>query len=745
METKQHPDQNPEDMNLQKPEENTESVVQTETNPKRKSKTSEPEGETKPKRTTRKKAKEPAEHEPEVIADSPAEPESNADKDEIIVNVIPVADEDHGEVSDEPEPKPENESAGNIPVAETSVEEPVKSGEIAETDPVQTPDIPAEIIFREADTEGAPDESEEDEDAEEEPEGEGDILALNRQELVELLEETVKDTDINKIRKKVALIKVAFLKLNKEEQHKKYEEVVAAGHDKSEAISDGKDEVEIRYDQAFSIYKDNRQVYLEEQEKQKTINLEAKKIILEELKALIESEESLKKTYDEFKSLQEKWKDIGMVPKNTVNDLWQSYHYLVEKFFDKVKINKELRDLDLRKNLELKIEICEQTEGLLLETSILKSFKQLQKYHQQWKEIGPVPQDKKDEIWERFKNATDKINQRRREHYEKLEDAYKNNLMAKTALCEKAEEILQIENKSIKDWQRTTEQITELLKVWKTIGPAPRKQNDAIWDRFKTLLDTYFAGKKEFFQKIKEEQLNNYNLKLNLCTQAEAIKTSTDWRRTSQELIRLQNEWKAIGPVPRKLSDKIWKRFRAACDEFFNAKSQFFSNIGKTETDNLKLKEDLIKKVEEFDYSEDKNANLETLKGFQREWTEIGHVPIKEKERLQNEFRTSINKQLDKLKISKAEISNINYINRIEGLRDKPDSDRIMSNEKAALVNKKKKIEEEIKLWENNIGFLAASKKAALLKEEFQKKIDNGKQEVEALNQRIKMLEKEMN
>ena len=316
--------------------------------------------------------------------------------------------------------------------------------------------------------------------------------------------------------------------------------------------------------------------------------------------------------------------------------------------------------------------------------------------------------------------------------------------MAKTALCEKAEEILQLENNSIKDWQQTTDQITELLKVWKTIGPAPRKQNDEIWDRFKTSLDTFFSGKKDFFQKIKEEQLNNYNLKLNLCNQAEAIKSSTDWKRTSQELIKLQNEWRGIGPVPRKLSDKIWKRFRAACDEFFNAKSSFYSSIGKTESDNLKLKEDLIKKVEEFAYSEDKNANLETLKSFQREWTEIGHVPLKEKDRLQNEFRTVINKQLDKLKISKTEIQNINYKNRLEGLKDNPNSDRIMSNERIMLINKRKKIEEEIKLWENNIGFLAASKKASLLKEEFEKKIENGKQEVGVLNQKIKMLEKEM-
>jgi hypothetical protein len=745
METIHHFDQNPDSENIQKPEENSEPVVQTEIKSGRRKKEPVTEQGSKPKRATKKtaaKAKEivdepkdqisgEASEDLKVHTEMPTESNSASNK-ELMADKAEVTELQDSSINDLSEVAEPNSTEGESPL-DVPVED-VRSISSATISEISLPDV---MIGE------AGEESEEEDESEEVPEAENDILNLSRAELVELLEETVKETDINKIRKKVAIIKVAYLKINKEEQQKRYEEAVKAGHEKAEPIS-AADELEIRFNEAFSIYRDNRQVFLEEQEKLKVKNLEVKKIILEELKALIESDESLKKTYDEFKALQEKWKEAGMVPKNMVNDLWQSYHFLVEKFFDKVKINKELRDLDLRKNLELKIEICEQTEGLLLETSILKSFRQLQKYHQQWKEIGPVPQDKKDDIWERFKNATDKINQRRREHYEKLEDTYRNNLLAKTLLCEKAEEILQVENKSIKDWQQTTEQITELLKVWKTIGPAPRKQNDEIWERFKTSLDTYFIGKKEFFQKIKEEQLNNYNLKLNLCTQAEAVKTSTDWKRTSQELIRLQNEWKAIGPVPRKFSDKIWKRFRSACDEFFNAKSQFYSNIGKTESENLRLKEELIKKVEEFAYSENKNANLEILKGFQREWTEIGHVPIKEKERIQNDFRTSINKQLDMLKISKSEIQNLNYRNRIQGLKDKPDSERIMSNEKAAFISKRKKIEEEIKLWENNIGFLAASKKASLLKEEFQKKIDSAKQEVEALNQKIKMIEKEL-
>ncbi len=707
-------DQNPADVTNQNQEENTGITNQEEI--KEEQSPVENQEESSKKRKSRTKAKPSEEKQPEKVKESRKRKK------------VEPSDES---VSESTPPEP----------LEPVVENLTSQEEIPE---IFTP--PSLAIADALNSLGEPDVLEDENELEEEEsetDGNAGIIHLNRQELVELLEDAVKQDDINAIRKKIALIKVTFLKLNKEEQHKKYEEYLASGQEKADFEST-EDELEKRFNEAFTVYRDKRQVYLENQEELKHKNFEAKKIILEELKVLIDSEESLKKTYDEFKLLQDKWKEIGMVPKNEVNNLWQSYHFLVEKFFDKVKINKELRDLDLRKNLESKIELCEKTEELLLESSILKSFKQLQKYHQLWKETGPVPQDKKDEIWERFKNATDKINQRRREHYEKLQEVHESNLSAKNALSEKAEEILHIENNSIKDWQHSTEQITELLKVWKTIGPAPRKQNDEIWERFKSTLNAFFNGKKEYFQKIKDEQMHNYNLKLDLCVQAEALKTSNDWRKTTQELIRLQNDWRNIGPVPRKLSDKIWKRFRGACDEFFSSKSEYFTNIGKNENDNKQLKEDLIKKVEAFEFGEDKTANLEILKGFQREWTVIGHVPIKDKERIQNEFRTVINKQLDKLKISKTEIQNINYRSRIEGMKETENPERLMSGERSQLMIRKKKIEEEIKLWENNIGFFSNSKKSSQLKEEFERKIESAKEEVTALNDKIKLLDKEM-
>ena len=431
-----------------------------------------------------------------------------------------------------------------------------------------------------------------------------------------------------------------------------------------------------------------------------------------------------------------------MVPKNEVNNLWQNYHFLVEMFFDKVKINKELKDLDLKKNLEHKIVLCEKAEELLLESSILKSFKELQRLHEQWKEIGPAPDDKRDEIWDRFKSATEKINVRRRDHYKKLQDEQESNLIAKTALCEKAESMLTDEVDSIREWQNLTKQFDDLFKVWKSVGPAPKKQNDQIWERFKTSLDSFFSDKKEYFGKLKDQQVNNYNLKLDLCVQAEALKDSAEWRDATRDLINFQKQWREIGPVPRKHSDKIWKRFRSACDEFFNRKAEHFANIRGEESGNLKKKEDLIKQVEEYDFAGSKGDNLAVLKDFQRQWTDIGFVPFKEKDRLQTAFRDVINKQLDKLNISNVEMSMSSYKSRFEIIKDSPDGDRQVYRERTFIQNKVSKMQEDILLWENNLGFLAASKKASLLKAEFEKKIETAKKEVAVLQSKIKFLNK---
>lgn len=559
--------------------------------------------------------------------------------------------------------------------------------------------------------------------------------AYTREKLVEVLEETVTEENVIKIKTRISLIKVAFLKLSKDFRQQKLEEYLKGGGVRENYVPEP-DPVMEKFNAVFEIYKKNKARFNEQQEVVKLRNLDAKKEILEELKELINSDETLKKTYDRFKELQTKWKEIGLVPATEINNLWQNYHFLVEKFFDKVKISKELRDLDLKKNLEKKMELCEKAEELLIEPSVIRSFQQLQKYHEEWKEIGPVPQDKRDEIWERFKTATDKINERRRDHYNVLAKDQESNLLAKTALCDKAEQVVSMEADSLKDWQDRTREINDLFKVWKTLGPAPKKENDEIWERFKSYINSFFSAKKDYFNKLKQEQTNNYNLKLDIVKQAEVLKDSTDWRATTQELINLQKEWKNIGPVPRKHSDKIWKRFRAACDEFFQNKAKHFSTVVESEKENLDKKLALITKIEEWQAGSNKNQNLETLKGFQREFTEIGHVPIKDKNRVHDAFRTAINKHLDELNISSFEMRSSEYRGPRDYDQDASGNGRGRrqsgggGGESGSLSMKATKLREEILLWENNIGFLAHSKNAEILRKEFELKIQKAKEEL---------------
>ena len=571
------------------------------------------------------------------------------------------------------------------------------------------------------------------------PKTEQDYDILSREQLVVLLEKTVKSEDLSSIRTEVAMIKMSFMKKDKEEKEAHTGKTPDEEGEKEDATA-APDSLRERFNTAFAIYKEKKNRYNEELEQQKHENLALKLQILDDLKHLIESEEELKKTYDAFKIMQERWKEIGMVPKTEINNLWQNYNFLVEKFFDKVKINKELKDLDLRKNLEAKIELCEKTEELLLESSITKSFRMLQKYHEMWREIGPAPEDKKDEIWERFRNATEKLNNRKHEYYENLRIDQEKNLETKQVLCEKAEQVAELIINTTKDWQEQTSVLNDMLSAWKTIGNAPKKQNDELWVRFRTAVDNFYNGKKEFFGKLKDEQVNNYNEKLNLCLQAEAIKTSTEWRRSTEELIRLQNEWKKIGPVPKKYSDKIWKRFRAACDEFFTNKSSYYANIDSKEDENLKLKQELIQQIKDYQFGENNNENLQVIKDFQRKWMEIGHVPVKVKNDLHLEFRNAINDKLDKLKISPVEKNTLGFKSKFEAIAQTPGANQVISKEKSFITSKINTMKNDIKLWENNIGFLAHSKKADLLKEEFMKKIDNTKQEILVLEEKLKFL-----
>jgi len=566
-----------------------------------------------------------------------------------------------------------------------------------------------------------------------------DYDQLNKQELVELLEEVVEEKDISKIKSQIAKIKSAFYHQNKDDIESEKQAFIADGGD-AEKFEHVSDPLEQRFNNAFGKYRHNKSKYAEELEKEKQQNLQLKQNVLESLKELISSEETLKKTYDEFKQLQDEWKQIGMVPATELSNLWQNYHFLVEKFFDKVRINNELRDLDLKKNLELKIELCEKAEELLMEKSIIKSFKLLQKYHDEWREIGPAPMDKKEELWDRFKAATDKINQRRKEHYKNVQEDQQKNYETKLELISQVEDVLANQNESIKDWQKNTQKINNLFKLWKSSGRAPRAKNDEVWEKFKGLLDSFFESKRAFFNELKVEQTNNYNLKLDLCINAEALKDSDDWKNTTNELIKLQKEWKNIGPVPRRHSDKIWKRFRSACDHFFNRKSEYFKNIHVVEDENLAKKKEIIKALKAYKVANNKEKDLNAIKEFQRQWLEIGFVPFKVKDTIQDEYREAIDKLISAMDINKIELTKADFENKIEMLKAAPDSDRRLSKEFFNVENKIKKIKEDVALWENNIGFFSNSKQSELLKKEFQVKIDKAKKEITALKAKLKML-----
>jgi hypothetical protein len=424
-----------------------------------------------------------------------------------------------------------------------------------------------------------------------------------------------------------------------------------------------------------------------------------------------------------------------------MKDLWDTYHFHVENFYDYIKINKELRDLDLKKNLEAKIEICEKAEELLVEPSVIKAFNALQKFHEEWRETGPVPTDKKDDIWERFKAATSKINLKHQEYFEKRKLDQKKNLDAKIALCEKAEEISSSVLETHRDWDEKSKELVELQKVWKTIGFAPKRDNNKVYDRFRTACDNFFVNKREYYSKNKDVQQENLQMKIDLCMEAENLKESTDWKKATQQFIDIQKRWKEIGPIPRKSSDAVWKRFRAACDYFFEKKSLHFSDIDGEQAENLKLKEQLTEEVENFKPDSDPAESLRILRDFQRRWTEIGHVPIKSKDSIQHRFRDAINKHFDSLKVDGSSRNVFSFRNKIESMTDNARGLSKVRSEREKYMIKLKQLENDLILLDNNIGFFANSKNAQILIADVNQKIVDTREKIEQLKEKIRIID----
>ncbi len=565
-------------------------------------------------------------------------------------------------------------------------------------------------------------------------------LYLSKEDLYKVLEELIHTKPVNDIRHDVETIKINFYRKYKSDVDYLKRKFIEEGGVPEEFVIPH-DSLEEKIRELLKKYRDLKAEQNRIQDDQKLINLKLKYEIIEEIKELINSEESINKTFHEFRELQNRWREIGVVPQQNLNDLWETYHHHVEKFYDYIKINKELRDLDLKKNLELKIQICEKTESLLLDPNIVNAFTILQKFHEQWREIGPVPKEMRTEIWERFKEATSKINKKHQQYYQDIKESQKRNLESKTLLCEKVEKINTEKTTHHKDWVAKTNEILELQKIWKTIGFAPKKENNKIYARFRTACDVFFENKREFYSQTLEEQRNNLQLKLDLCVQAEALKNSTEWKKTSDEYIKLQKRWKQIGPVPRKQSDAIWKRFRTACDNFFEKKAEFFSKIDNSYDSNLKAKEELIKEISEFQKTENLDLNLTKLKEYQRKWMEIGFVPYNKKQEIQDQYREAINKFYDSLEIDDFRRNILKFKDRLDSILQRPKPEIKLRFERDKYMNKLQQLKNDIAIWENNIGFFGNSKNADSMIKDFEEKIKNAKLMIRTLEEKIILID----
>ena len=567
-----------------------------------------------------------------------------------------------------------------------------------------------------------------------------DYSTYSQLELINAMREVLDNNDNHDIKGEIDTIKSAFYKNLNEDIEKQKKIFIDEGGSEEEFVAE-KDPYEYDIKDLLKKFRNIRIEFNKKLELEKEENQKIKYQIIEDIKGLINNEESINKTFHDFKELQRKWRETGLVPQSKMKNLWNTYHFHVENFYDYIKINQELRDLDLKKNLEIKITLCEDAEELLVEPSIIKAFNSLQKLHEQWREIGPVPRESKDDIWERFKSATSKINKKHQDFFEGRKTEQKKNLEAKTALCEKVEEIIETEITNHREWDEKSRDLVQLQKIWRTVGFAPKQDNNKIYERFRTSCDKFFDAKREFYAKNKELQQNNLQLKIDLCVEAEALKDNTDWKKTTQDFINIQIKWKEVGPVPRKHSDAIWKRFRAACDFFFDKKGEHFSSIDTEQVDNLNLKEQLIEEVTSFKSTGDVNENLKALKAFQRRWTEAGHVPIKKKDEVQFKFREAINKLFDELNLDEEKRNLLKFRSKMSSYSESTRGQNKMWMERDKYVGKLKQLESDLVLLDNNIGFFAKSKNAESLIEDVKKKIEDSRQKIESLKKKIRVID----
>lgn len=542
-------------------------------------------------------------------------------------------------------------------------------------------------------------------------------------------------------RGEVELLKKEFYKLQRAEVENLKKAFVEGGGNEKDFVAP-EDASEDRLKDLLAVYKEKKAAAIAEEEKVKAENYEIKLRLIDELKALTESQGDFGKLYNDFKDIQAKWKEIKLIPQEHANELWKNYQTYCEKFYDIIKINNQFRDYDFKKNLEMKTALCETVEKLAEESDVISAFHQLQKLHQQWREIGPVARELRESLWARFKAASSVVNKRHQEHFDALKSKEQDNLSAKTAICEEMEGIDFEALKTFKDWEEKSKQVIALQEKWRAIGFTPRKFNVQIFERFRKACDVFFGKKNEFFKNFKGEMDKNLELKKALCEKAEALKDSTDWKSTTEKMIALQKEWKTIGTVTRRQSDAVWKRFISACDYFFEQKNKNSSSQKSEEWNNLEAKKALIEKINSIDETLEADEALAELKDLMAEWNTIGHVPFKEKDNIYKSYREAVDKHFDRLKVDQADRKMQTFRSNLSDMTSGEKGNGKLLSEREKLMRIYDRMKNELQTYENNIGFLSVSSKGGGgLVKEMERKIEKLKDDMALTVKKIEAID----
>lgn len=574
-----------------------------------------------------------------------------------------------------------------------------------------------------------------------------DYSSLNLQDIVALLEKLVEQEDHTELCKKAEGLKSVFYRtlhrdklqlFNKQQDEDVLEDDAETTTEEFNSFT----ELENRFKSAFQKYKDLMAITRREQEAEREENYSKKQQIIEELKALIEKTEDINKTIPEFRELQNRWKQIGAIPQEKIKDMWETYQLYTERFYDYIKLNNEFRDLDFKKNLEAKMALCDKAELLDKEPNIITAFKELHKLHDEWKEIGPVAKEYRDSIWERFKALSTVINKKHQSYFDNLRAEQNANFVAKNALCEKAEDLVEMAVNNPAEFASLSEKMDELHSEWKKTGFAAKKDNQKLYDRFCEACNKFYSAKRAYYNSVKRAMAENLKLKFELCDEAEALMNSEDWKKAADKIILLQKRWKEIGPTTRRRSDDVWKRFRKACDTFFERRDKHYEAERTKYEENIRLKRELLAEVQNFEIKDDKTENFSAMRAFKERWNSIGFIPYKEREKLQREYDKLADAKFNDIRSAESNKSIKRFKKTTADIKGSG-KNRSLWYERERLVAKYRKIEQDIALLENNMGFFAKSKNAETYIKDIERKIDISRKELETIEEKIKIIEQQ--